>query len=433
MKASTHPTRRNFIKTTGATLAATTVGLHTGFATPLFQKQKNDILKVGLIGCGGRGTGAAVQALNADPDIHLTAMGDIFPDKLEKAYESLKAEHPERTKVDKDHKFIGFDAYQKVINSGVDVVLLAAPPYARPAHLLAAVEANKHVFAEKPVAVDGVGVRKILEGAKIAKEKNLAMVSGFCFRYQNANQEAFGRILDGAVGNIRTVTGYRNGGELWSFPHQPGWTDIEYQLRNWYYYDWMSGDFIVEVAVHSLDMMAWALGDKTPISAIGTGGRQKRTDPIYGNIYDHFAIEYDYGNDVKSYLFCRQQAGTASRNTIEVFGEDGNAYMKMYREWRITGKNPWSFDGKINVMHQEEQNQLFASIRSGKPINDGVWMAHSTMLGILGRMVGYSGNEITWDEALNSDISIGPDYDQYHWNLKWPVHDVPVPGITSVL
>ncbi len=433
MKSSNENSRRNFLKTTSVAIAASTVGLNSAYATPLFHHKRNDLLKVGLIGCGGRGTGAAVQALNADPDVQLTAMGDIFPDKLDKAYNALTGEHPERVKVSADHKFIGFDAYQKVIDSGVDVVLLAAPPYARPTHLLAAVEANKHVFAEKPVAVDGVGIRKILQGAKKAKEKNLALVSGFCFRYQNANREAFGRVLDGAVGDIRAVTGYRNGGELWSFPRQSGWTDIEYQLRNWYYYDWMSGDFIVEVAVHSLDMMAWALGDRIPVKAIGVGGRQKRTDPIYGNIYDHFAIEYEYEDDVKGYLFTRQQAGTDSRNTIEVFGEDGNAYMKMYKEWRISGKNPWSYEGKVNVMHQEEQNELFASIRAGKPINDGEWMASSTMLGILGRMVGYSGKEITWEEALNSDISIGPDYEDYNWDLKWPVHDVPVPGITNVL
>lgn len=428
MKPTNENSRRTFLKQTGVTLAATTVGLNSGYATPLFRKNKNDILKVGLIGCGGRGTGAAVQALNADPDVHLTAMGDIFPDKLEKSYNALMSEHPDRTKVKPDHKFIGFDAYQKVLDSGVDVVLLAAPPYARPAHLMAAVEANKHVFAEKPVAVDGVGVRKVLAAAKLAKEKDLALVSGFCFRYQNANQEAFGRVLDGAVGDIRCVTGYRYGGELWSYPRQPKWTDIEYQLRNWYYYDWMSGDFIVEVAVHSLDMMAWALGDRTPVKAIGVGGRQKRTDPIYGNIYDHFAIEYEYEDDVKGYLFTRQHAGTQGRNTIDVFGSDGNAFMRMYKEWRITGKNPWSFDGKMNVMHQEEQNQLFACIRSGNHINDGEWMASSTMLGILGRMVGYTGQEITWDEALNSDVSIGPDYERYNWDLKWPVHDVPIPG-----
>ena len=433
MESTNNNSRRNFIKTTGATLAATTVGMNMGYGMPLFQRTKNEVLKVGLIGCGGRGTGAAVQALHADPDVHLTAMGDIFPDKLEKSYNSLVDEHGDRVKVSPDHKFIGFDSYQKVIDSGVDVVLLAAPPYARPAHLMAAVEANKHTFAEKPVAVDGVGVRKVLEAAKLAKQKNLALVSGFCFRYNNANQEAFGRVLDGAVGDVRSVTGYRMGGELWNFPRQPGWKDIEYRLRNWYYYDWLSGDFIVEVAVHSLDMMAWALGDRIPLKAIGTGGRQKRTDPIYGNIYDHFAVEYEYEDDVKAYLFTRQQAGTKGRNTIEVFGEEGYTYMNMYKEWRITGKNPWTYSGKMNVMHQEEQNQLFASIRADKPINDGEWMANSTMLGILGRMVGYSGDEITWEDALNSDISIGPDYAEYDWDLKFPVHGIPVPGVTEVI
>src|SRR5690606_18864289 len=190
-------------------------------------------------------------------------------------------------------------------------------------HLLAAVNANKHVFAEKPVAVDAPGIRKVLEAAKIAKDKNLSLVSGFCFRYNNANQAAFGKVLDGAVGDIRSVTGYRYGGELWSFPKEREWTKMEYLLRNWYYYDWLSGDFIVEVAVHTLDMMAWALGDRTPLKAIGVGGRQKRTDPVYGNIYDHFAIEYEYEDNLKGYLFTRQNAGCANRNTIEVFGSDG--------------------------------------------------------------------------------------------------------------
>ncbi|WP_236980394.1 Gfo/Idh/MocA family protein [Membranihabitans maritimus] len=277
--------RRTFIKNSSFAVAGSMMPFNIIKSGSLYTN--NDIVKVGLIGCGGRGTGAAVQALNADDNVHLTAMGDIFPDRMEKSLSALKEEHPERTKVNADHKFIGFDAYQKVIDSGVDVVLLAAPPYARPEHLEAAVNAGKHVFAEKPVAVDGPGIRKVLASAKVAKEKNLALVSGFCFRYQNANREAFGRILDGAVGDIRSVTGYRYGGELWSFPRKDDWGEMEYQLRNWYYYDWLSGDFIVEVAVHSLDMMAWALGDRIPIKAIGVGGRQKRIDPIYGNIYDY--------------------------------------------------------------------------------------------------------------------------------------------------
>lgn len=425
--------RRKFIKTTAATVASTTVGLNTGYVLAAPVKPKNKILKVGLIGCGGRGTGAAVQALNADPDVELTAMGDIFEDRMQKSYAALLEEHPERIKVPASQQFIGFDAYQKVIDSGVDVVLLAAPPYARPRHLAAAVEAGKHVFAEKPVAVDAPGIRSVLASAKIAKEKNLSLVSGFCFRHNTPNQAAFGEILNGRCGDIRSVSTYRYGGELWSFPRKEGWTDMEYLLRNWYYYDWLSGDFIVEVAVHSLDMMAWALGDQVPIKAIGVGGRQKRVDPLYGNIYDHFAIEYEYENDVKGYHFTRQHSGCPGRNTVEVFGDEGYAYLQMYKEWRITGKNPWSYEGEQNVMHQAEQDALFAAIRKNEPINDGEWMANSTMLGILGRMVGYSGKEITWEEAMNSDISIGPKYDDLSMDAKWEMGDIPVPGITKVI
>jgi myo-inositol 2-dehydrogenase/D-chiro-inositol 1-dehydrogenase len=429
-----HPeSRRTFLKKTGATVFGSAL---VGFDTLAGERSvynKNNILKVGLIGCGGRGTGAALQAIKADPGVHITAMGDVFADKLEESLTALLKTGGNRVTVDASRRFIGFDAYQKVIDSGVDVVLLAAPPYARPAHLAAAIKAGKHAFAEKPVAVDAPGVRSILESAKLAKQKNLSLVSGFCFRYDAANRETFGKIHSGAVGDIRSVTTYRNGGELWSFPRKPEWSEMEYQLRNWYYYPWLSGDFITEVTVHSLDMMAWALGDRLPVKAVGTGGRQKRTDPIFGNIYDHFAVEYDYGDGVKGYSFSRQQLGTPGRNSVEVFGSDGKADLQIYKSYKITGKNPWEFKGKMNVMHQAEQDEFFASIRSGKPINDGVWMANSTMLGILGRMVGYSGQEITWEEAINSDISIGPKYEDYNWDLKVPVGEVPIPGLTKVL
>ncbi len=425
-------TRRTFLKKTGATVLGTAlIGLDT-FAGPVSAENKNNVLKVGLVGCGGRGTGAALQALKADPGVHITALGDVFEDKLNQSLATLQKTGGDRVKVDNAHRFIGFDSYQKVIDSGVDVVLLAAPPYARPAHLAAAIKAGKHAFAEKPVAVDAPGVRSILASAKLAKEKNLSLVSGFCFRYDKANRETFGRVLNGAVGDIRAVTTYRYGGELWSFPRQAGWTDMEYQLRNWYYYHWLSGDFITEVSVHSLDMMAWMLGDRTPIKAIGIGGRQKRTDPLFGNIYDHFAVEFEYADGVKGYNYCRQHLGCPGRNTVEVFGSDGKADIAIYKHYKITGKNPWEFQGKSNVMHQAEQDEFFASIRSGKPINDGVWMANSTMLGILGRMVAYSGQEITWEDAINSDVSIGPKYEDYSWDLKWPVSEVPIPGITKV-
>jgi predicted dehydrogenase len=334
-------------------------------------------------------------------------------------------------KVDKQNKFIGFDAYSKVIASGVDVVVLATPPAFRPLHLTAAIDANKHVFCEKPMAVDAPGVRKVLLAANKAKEKNLSLVSGFCFRYDTPNRAAFGKVLAGDVGQIRAVSTFRNGGELWYKPRQPEWTQMTYQLRNWYYHNWLSGDFIVEQAVHSIDMMSWIMGDKMPLKATGTGGRQKRIDPKYGNIYDHFAIEFEYENNVKGYHFTRQQAGTPGRNSVEVLGTDGNAIMNIGRDYTITGKNSWKYDGPKNNMYETEHEELFASIRNGKPKNDGEWMAHSTMLAIWARMVGYTGQTITWDQAFNSTETLGPKLEDYHWDLKWEDPEIARPGITK--
>lgn len=424
--------RRSFLKTTGAAVIGSTLAYNMGFATEILHT-KRGTLKIGLIGCGGRGTGAAIQALTADPDVVLTAMGDVFIDRLEESLAALTKVKADKVKVDKKHQYIGFDAYQKVIDSGVDVVLLTTPPAFRPDHLVAAIAAGKHVFCEKPVAVDAPGVRKVLEVAKKAKEKNLSLMSGFCFRHDNANVATFGKVLDGAVGDIRTVTTFRNGGELWTKPRQPDWTDMTYKMRNWYYHNWLSGDFIVEQAVHSIDMMSWAMGDKLPVRAMGTGGRQRRVDDIYGNIYDHFAVEYEYEDGAKGIHFCRQQAGCASRNTVEVAGTQGNARMVMGREHEIVGRNTWKYDGEKNNMFQTEHDELFASIRNGKPINDGEWMANSTMLAILGRMVGYSGQAITWEDAFNSDHELGPKIDEYNWELVWPTAPIAIPGTTKVL
>jgi myo-inositol 2-dehydrogenase/D-chiro-inositol 1-dehydrogenase len=423
--------RRSFLKKSGIVLMGSTLAYHSGFAAPLYGSNKSTI-KVGLIGCGGRGTGAALQALQADPDVIITALGDAFEDRLEEAYVALVNVAKDRVKVNKENKFVGFDAYRKVIASGVDVVLLATPPAFRPDHLTAAIDANKHVFCEKPVAVDAPGVRKVLAAAKKAKEKNLSLLSGFCFRYDLSNRATFGKILQGDIGQIRTVSTFRNGGELWTKPRQPGWTDMTNYMRNWYYYNWLSGDFIVEQAVHSLDMMSWAMGDKMPVKATGTGGRQVRVDDIYGNIYDHFAIEFDYGNGVKGYHFTRQQAGTSNRNSVEVMGTDGNALMSIGRSHEITGKNPWKYSGPKNNMYQTEHDEFFASIRNGKPMNDGEWMANSTMLAIWGRMAGYTGQSITWEQAINSNETLGPKTDDYTWDLKWNVPPIAKPGITKL-
>ena len=421
--------RRAFIKSTGAAIIYGATALNVGFPNPIFAQSK-DTLRVGLVGCGGRGTGAAVQALNADPDAILYAMADVFEDRLNSSLDILKKAEGKKVQVDKERQFIGFDAYQKLIDSGVDVVLLAAPPGFRPDHLAASVDAGKHVFYEKPVAVDAPGVRKVLAAAKKAKEKNLSLVSGFCFRYHLPKRALYGRVLDGEIGEIKTISSTRNGGELWYKPRQPNWSDMEYKMRNWYYYNWLSGDFIVEMFVHSLDMMSWAMGDKMPVRATGTGGRQVRVTEKYGNIYDHFATEYEYENGVKGFTFTRQQKGASTENSLEISGTQGNAFYEGNKHI-ITGKNEWQYQGEENDMYQTEQNALFTSIRQGKPINDGERAANSTMMGILGRMVAYSGQTITWEEAMNSDKILGPE--TYSWDLSWEGPGVAIPGATKVL
>ncbi|MGV8878149.1 MAG: Gfo/Idh/MocA family protein [Sphingobacteriaceae bacterium] len=424
--------RRSFLRKSGIIILGSTLASPYGMANSPFGTRKS-VIKVGLIGCGGRGTGAAVQALKADPDVVLIAMGDIFEDNLEKAYNALMETSSSQVKVNKKHKFTGFDAYQKVIDSGVDVILLTTPPAFRPDHLTLAINAGKHVFCEKPVAVDAPGIRKVLVAAKLAKEKNLSIVSGFCFRYDFSNRAVFGKILSGDIGEIKGISTFRNGGESEHQTRQPAWTDMTYQMRNWYYYNWLSGDFIVEQAVHSLDMMSWALGDKLPLNATGTGGRQVRTDDIYGNIYDHFAVEFAYKNDVKGYHFTRQQNGTSNRNSVDVAGTDGNAIVNIGSNYEIKGKNQWKYDGEKNNMYQTQHDELFAAVRSGKPINDGEWMANSSMLAILGRMASYSGQTITWEQAINSNQTLGPKTADYDWDLKWPISAVAKPGITKVL
>ncbi|MBK5279188.1 MAG: Gfo/Idh/MocA family oxidoreductase [Bacteroidia bacterium] len=421
--------RRKFIQQAGAVLGGT-VALSIGSPMHTFASG-NKTLKIGLIGCGGRGAGAASQALEADPDTILTALGDVFSDRLDETYTELLEMYPNRVKVDKSHKFVGFDAYKKVIESDVDVVLLATPPAFRPDHMTAAIDAGKHTFCEKPVAIDAPGVRKVIAAAKKARDKNLSVVSGFCFRYDFPKRALFEKVLSGEIGEIKTISTMRNGGALWTKPRQPGWSDMEYKLRNWLYYSWLSGDFITEMMVHSLDMMSWAMGDKPPLKATGTGGRQVRVDEIYGDAYDHFAIEYEYENGVRGYHFSRQQDGCSKVNKVEIAGTLGNAYIGGSSGHEISGKTKWTYQGEKNNMYQTEHDELFASIRNGEPINDGESMANSSMLGILGRMTAYSGQTITWDEAINSNQILGPTIDQYTWQLHWPDPIVAMPGITK--
>lgn len=416
--------RRQFLKT--GTAAVVGGALTAGLSTNVYAAG-SDTLRIGLIGCGGRGSGAAAQALKADPNTQLVAMGDAFPDHLDSSLSGLKgSDVGDRVLVDDDHKFVGFDAYQKVIDS-VDVVLLTTPPHFRPMQFRAAVEAGKHCFVEKPVAVDAGGIKSVLETTKLATEKGVSVVSGLCWRYHYGMRETFDHIHDGSIGDIMALQCSYNTRGLWKKQRQSNWSDMEWQMRNWLYFTWLSGDFITEQHVHSLDKIAWALHDKTPIKCSGTGGRQTRTSGDYGHVYDHFAIVYEYDNGVKAFSRCRQQDGCAVDVSDHVFGTKGRADVFKHATYDITGETLWRFRGKKNNMYQTEHDEFFASIRSGKPINNGEYMSKSTMLAIMGRTAAYTGKTITWEEAMNSTEDLTPP--KYDW-ITMEVPPVAMPGIT---
>lgn len=426
--------RRTFLKLSGMTVAAGALPFNIIHANPVSKKINTDTLKVGLIGCGGRGSGAANQALNADPNVVLHAMADLFDDHLQKSLANLKELHGDKVNVSPEHQYIGFDAYKKVIDSGVDVVILATTPSFRPLHIEAAVDAGKHVFCEKPVAVDTPGIKRFLEAAKKAKAKNVSILSGFCWRFHEPKRATFGKINDGAIGKVLTVYNTYNTGATYRSYHSenPQPDNVEWQLRNWPFFNWLSGDHIVEQAVHSVDMMRWAFNDQLPLSAVGTGGRQVRTGEKNGNIYDHFAITYEYPDGAKGFHFCRQQAGCENSYAVESLGTKGRAMVNCSSNVHTitTGSKIWTYNGKQNDMYQTEHDELFAAIRKGKTIAQGEDEALSTMIAVLGRMVAYTGKKITWEEAMNSTEQMGPAIENYSFNLNIPVTPVAMPGIT---
>ena len=386
----------------------------------------SDTIRVGLVGCGGRGTGAAGDALRADPGVRITALADVFADRLVASLGHLSSGFPGRIDVAQNHQFIGFDAAQQLIDSDVDVVLLCTPPHFRPAHLRAAVHAGKHVFCEKPMAVDAPGVRSVLESVRDAKAKELAIVAGFCWRYSAAERETYQRIIDGQIGEVLCVHTTYHAGPIQQNPRQPQWSDMEWQLRNWWHFNWLSGDHIVEQACHSIDKINWAMNGVMPKQATCLGGRQAREGAESGHVYDHFAVIYEYENGARCFHTCRQIANTPFDNTEYVLGTRGmcaiNGWAPMHV---IKGDNPWSYEGERQNMYQVEHNDLFKSIRDGKPINDGEWMASSTMLAIMGRMAAYTGQTITWEQAMNSSEDLAPADYQFG---PLPTAAVAVPG-----
>ena len=425
-------TRRHFLKTTSAAtaLAGFSIATHAYGAN-------NDTLRIGLVGCGGRGSGAAAQALSTGENVILTAMGDVFENRLQRSLKNLQGNEQfgQRVKVPENACFVGLDAYEKVIDSGVDVVLLATPPGFRPQHLRAAVEAGKHIFCEKPMATDAPGVRSVLQSAAKAKEKNLALVAGFCWRYDLARRAFYKKIHEGAIGDIRAVYATYLTGPVKPMPpasqRPAGMSDVEWQLHNWYNFVWLSGDGLVEQACHSVDKIAWAMNGVLPLKAVGTGGRQFPNNE--GNIFDHIDVFYEFPDGVRAFMAQRQIRGCYGENSDYLMGADGFGTIDGWSDPVITSRKTWRwrYDGPKSNMYQVEHDELFASIRNGKPINDGIWMAHSTLMALMGRMAAYTGKEVTWDEAMNSEQQLVPD--NLTWDMDLPIRPMAMPGVTKIV
>jgi predicted dehydrogenase len=438
--------RRGFLKTSALLGAAALV------QAPFVQTARaaSDLeIKIGLIGCGGRGTGAVLDAMGAAtqviypssgyhtedvaqnakierPNIKVVALADLFEDRLAHCRRQLDRLG---CSVPQDRCFTGFDAYKQLLGVGeVNYVIMATPPHFRPMHLRAAIEAGKHAFIEKPVAVDVPGVKTVIEAGELAKQKGLGIAAGTQRRHQKGYVETIRRIHEGAIGNIIYARSYWNGGEIWVIDRKPGWSDIEWQLRNWCYFTWLSGDHYVEQHVHNLDVMNWVLGAHPVRAVAAVGGRQVRTGKVHGHIFDHFAVEFEYPNGVRMFSQARQINGCD--NTVEeaVVGDKGTSNCqnlivpRQGPRWRYKGDNP-------NAYHQEHLD-LIASIQAGKPLNEAKAVAEGTMTGILGREAAYSGKSITWDDAMRSTKRLGPE--KYEFGA-YPIPEVAMPGRYSFL
>ncbi len=406
--------RRRFLAQSGAVTSAAL------FPSITLGAPDNRKLKVGLIGCGGRGTGAANQALEADSNTVVTALADAFPDQLEKGLKTLIKYQGERIDVPPGRQFVGLDAYEKLLETDVDIVLLATPPGFRPLHYKACIEAGKHVFAEKPVAVDAPGVRSVMETNKKAEEKGLYVLSGLCWRYETGMQDMIKRIQDGAIGDIVSVESLRFGRGVGKMAErQPDWTDMVYQIRNWYYYTWICGDFLVEQSVHEIDKVSWLL-DEYPTRVHATGGRISRTGPIYGHIYDHFSAVFEYESGRRFYFGCRHQKDTTNVFRDQALGTKGFSDLMRYD---INGER---VHRDRTVMHQLEHDYMYEKMRKGEYFNNGDYMAKSTLMGIMARESAYSGKSVTWEDMMNSSLDYSPP--SYDWDQPLPEPPVAVPG-----
>jgi myo-inositol 2-dehydrogenase/D-chiro-inositol 1-dehydrogenase len=428
--------RRGFLK------KSATAAVGTGVISSITNSAHaagDDTIRVGLVGCGGRGTGAATQALSTTSGpVKLVAMADVFSDQLDKAHGRIQKQHGEKVAVADDHKFVGFDAYKQLVNADLDLVILATPPGFRPIHFEAAVAANKNIFMEKPVAVDGPGIRKVLENAKIAKQKDLKVGVGLQRHHQWTYMETLKRIHDGAIGDVVAMRCYWNSFGVWDprRTREQCSGEMEYQMRNWYYYTWLCGDHICEQHIHNLDVCNWVMNDY-PQECHGMGGREVRTDKKYGEIFDHFAVEYTYGNGAKMFSQCRHQPATWRSVTEHAHGTKGTSDISGSS---ISGPNEWKYGRRENKNnpYQTEHDDLFAAIRASEAYNEAENGAMSTLTAIMGRAAVYSGRIVTQKQVLDSQVNLLPekfDWDAMPKNLPNSdgVYQAAVPGVSKVI
>ena len=398
----------------------------------------SDVIRLALVGCGGRGTGAAVNALKnaGKANVKLVAMADAFRDSLDRSLRGIETKCKDQVDVPESRKFVGLDAYQKALESGVDMVLLCGPPGFRPSQFEAAVKAGKHVFMEKPVATDAPGVRRVMAANQVAKQKSLAVAVGHHLRHEEKHCALIKQIHEGAIGDVKYIRVYFNTGSLWKRPRQPDQTELQYQVRNWYYFTWLSGDHIVEQHVHDIDVGNW-IAKGHPVEANGMGGRQVRKGKDFGEIFDHHAIEYTYADGIKMFSFCRQIDGCWGSFSEHAHGTKGSASMEGHGTTTLSpdGQTPTRWKRTADG-HQVEMDDLFAAIVAGKPYNEGDNGAEGSMTAILGRMASYSGKLVKWDEALQSTQDLSPK--SLAWDADAPVkpdqdglYACAMPGVTK--
>jgi len=434
------PSRRDFLRRSAEAAGTAVVAANLGIARGA-HAAGSDTFKIALIGCGGRGTGAAVNAIQntAGANVQLVAMADAFQQRLDRSLQAIQKRCPGHATVPEERRFVGLDAPGKAIQSDVDMVLLCSPPGFRPLDFEAAVAAGKHIFMEKPICVDGPGYRRVVAANEKAKQKNLMVAVGLNGRHSQANRDAMKRVHEGAIGRLQFFRAYYNAAGVWMRPREAGDTEMQYQVRNWYYFNWLSGDQIVEQHVHTLDAVNWMMRDAHPTEAQGMGGRQVRIGKDYGEIYDHFSVEYTYPDGAKMFSFSRHIP--QCWNSTDRFAHGTKGYVQFARAGSdvcVDGQAPIKIPADKIDSHQTEHDHLFAALLKGQTYNEADYGAAASLTAILGRMACYSGKVVTWDEAANSNVDLSPP--AYAWDAIPQPHAGPdglypcaLPGITKVL